>query len=172
MLYYCHYLSVLWKHRKVSAMSINKQPYQIREDDILWRFYCKAFTLRGKKVKVPGGRCAYVEGAFVGFILDLRTDRLGRFALNTAIIAYVTLFIWAIIFDSPRPVQLSSGYEMWDWKVSLPVAFAISCMLWAFGMILIVTSRGRRFLKVIYQYLNDLAKRICTPVLPPPSFNK
>ena len=172
MLHYCHHLVRPGEHRKVSVMCINKQPYQIRENDILWKFYCKAFSLRGKNVKAPSGRCSYVEGAFVGFILDLRTDRPGRFALNAAIIAYVTLFIWAILMDSPQSVQLPPGYEMFNWKMSFFVAFAISCMLWAFGMILIVTSQGRRFLKVIYQYFNDLAKSICTSVLPPPSFNK
>ena len=143
-------------------------PYQIKKNDILWRFYCKYYILRNKPVEAPANRCPYVERAFAGAILDIRTSRLGRYALNILIVAYTVGILALIIFTDPVPPP--PGYETFDWRLSFAQTFAISCMLWATGMMLIVSTRGRRFLKKICQYFLDWTKSMCTPILPPAGY--
>src|SRR3989338_1809859 len=50
----------------------------VRQDDILWRFYCKRFTVEGKEVEAPKNLCRYFWTSVNGFGLWLgREVKLG-----------------------------------------------------------------------------------------------
>ncbi len=44
----------------------------IQQDDILWHFYCKRFTLEGKEIAPPSNLCPYFWTAITGMVLTAR----------------------------------------------------------------------------------------------------
>lgn len=44
----------------------------IQQDDILWHFYCKRFTLEGKEITPPTNLCPYFWTAITGMVLTAR----------------------------------------------------------------------------------------------------
>ncbi len=96
---------------------MNKE-INVRHDDILWRFYCKRFSIEGKEVEVPKNLCRYFWTAVKGFGLWLGREVRLRNLWLTSLIA--TAVIWGLDRLFPHPtgvlikIPLISVAVLWN----------------------------------------------------------
>jgi hypothetical protein len=68
------------------------QTIDTHQSDILWKFYAKAFTLKGKVVEAPENLCRYMQTASVGFGLWLHDEVRLSYLWLVCVISFV-LFV-------------------------------------------------------------------------------
>jgi len=68
----------------------------VRQDDILWRFYCKRFTVEGKEVEAPKNFCRYFWTSVNGFGLWLGREVKLRSLWLVGLVATATLLAVAL----------------------------------------------------------------------------
>ena len=68
----------------------------VRQDDILWRFYCKRFTVEGKEVEAPKNLCRYFWTSVNGFGLWLGREVKLRSLWLVGLVATAILFATAL----------------------------------------------------------------------------
>lgn len=73
----------------------------VRQDDILWRFYCKRFLVEGKEVEPPKNLCRYFWTSVKGFGLWLgREVRLRSFWLIGLVATAILVGMTCVIPDT------------------------------------------------------------------------
>ncbi len=75
------------------------QTINVRQSDILWQFYTKAFTAEGKAIEPPKNLCRYVETALVGFGFWLQRE-VRLLNLWLAFLATVAVFTGMTFIDT------------------------------------------------------------------------
>lgn len=84
--------------------------HQCRQDDILWKFYCKRFTIEGKEIEPPKSLCPYFWTSVNGFGLWLgREVRLRTFGFICLAAIMIPFILYRLVpLQNPRsPVFLT-----------------------------------------------------------------
>lgn len=98
----------------------------IQPNDLLWKFYCKRFTIEGKQVEAPSNLCPYFWTSIKGFGLWLNREVRLRTLFFTALAATAALFCGAWLLKSvvgSIPASIFLSVLMVVWITSLTILF-------------------------------------------------
>lgn len=130
----------------------------IREDDILWKFYCKRFTLDNREIEPPKSLCPYVHKAAYGFCLWLsREVKLKTFWL-AALVSALLLAAGMQFIPKNQPANFL--------VVVAVVAFVIFCEAVLMFALWITGLRALRLLEPLHWFKITLSLGAACFVIP------